>query len=130
MGTEVLQDWLKFPQNGKKHMVRTATRPIPLSLLFLGPIFRLSLAGQHVLVISNAKIASDLMVSFMVIEHHSPPTHLSKERRSSIYSDRPVSSSCRYSCSEYRLTTSQRFIMASEILTGGLNLAFAPYGDQ
>ena len=127
MGTEVLQDWLKFPQNGKKHMVRTATRPIPLILLFLGPIFRLSLAGQHVLVISNAKIASDLMVSSIVYQN-SPLTHLFKERRSSIYSDRPVS--CRHSCPEHRLTTSQRFIMASEILTGGLNLAFAPYGDQ
>ncbi|KAJ7146022.1 cytochrome P450 [Mycena epipterygia] len=34
------------------------------------------------------------------------------ERRSAIYSDRP------------------RFIMASEILTGGMNLAFAPYSDR
>ncbi|KAJ7482249.1 cytochrome P450 [Mycena galericulata] len=60
-----------------------------------GPIYRLNLAGQSVLVIGSAKIAADLL-----------------ERRSSLYSDRP------------------RFVMASEILTGGMNLAFAPYGDR
>ena len=82
----------------------------------VGPIFSLKLAGQPVVVLNTHKVTADLLgkcishyLSRMLITDLNPLEF--SDRRSNIYSDRP------------------RYIMAGEILTGGIFVAFAGYGE-
>ncbi|KAF5343067.1 hypothetical protein D9758_011141 [Tetrapyrgos nigripes] len=77
-----------------------------------GPIFSLNLAGQTVIVLNSHKVTADLLGTSI----HAPDIRVflmivTPDRRSAVYSDRP------------------RFIMAGEILTGKIFIAFSGYGE-
>ena len=68
------------------------------------------MAGQPVVVLNTHTIAADLLGDNIPRSPHVAAYSIT-DRRSNVYSDRP------------------RFIMASEILTGGIFMVFASYGE-
>ena len=105
--------WFRFTEWKEVYGMSSLWKYRIASYIPKGPLFYLNMAGNHVIVLNSHKVAADLlsMSFFILIFLQTVLTCQNLDRHGHVYSDRP------------------RFIMASEILTGGLLIAFTGFGD-